>query len=265
MSVVLHELGGIKRTELVLFFEVHVDDTARPNTGHLGSVQSTHFGKQTRARSVASVLGEEDRDVVLLKLLGTDVEARLLERRVTTPRVDVVTPEINRIILVATVKVSSQVLTDSGIIVGSITDTNGAIVLALDVGLGITDSGLDESAGNGVVWLIGDLVTSKEAESVVVLHHLVHDAHVAAGERGCPSWSVTNDGVLGFGQICYNVDASISERIHAGLVVLGRVDGIDTNGVCLDLLEEFDVTLARSSVGERVGDLDGAIDRLCGV
>jgi hypothetical protein len=48
-------------------------------------------------------------------------------------------------------------------------------------------------------------------------------------------------------------------------VILGRVDGVDTDSVGLELLQELDVTLACSRVGERVDDVDLAVDGLCGV
>jgi hypothetical protein len=231
-------------TELVLLLEVHVNDTAGPDASHLGSVESANLGEKTRTRGVAAVLSEEDRDVILLELLSADIETRLLERRFAAPRVDVVTPEINGVLLVTAVKVGSEILTNLSIVVGGVADTDGAVVFALDVGLGITDSCLDESAGDGVVWLVGNLVTGEEAKSVVVLHHLVDNGHVALVESGGPSWVVTDDRVLGLRQICNNVDASIGERIHAVFVVFGRVDGVDTDRVCLDLLEVLDVTLA---------------------
>jgi hypothetical protein len=233
-----------KLTEFVLLLKVHVNNTARPDTSHLLSIQSADFSEQTGAGSVATVLGEKDGDVVVLKLLCANIEARLFERGVTAPGVDVVTPEVNSILGVATVEVRSQVLTNRSIVVGSVTDADFTVVLLLDVGLRITNGSLDESASNGVVWLVGDFITRKETESVVVLHHLVDNAHIALVEGGRPSWIVTNDRVFGLGQVRNNVDASISERGHTILVVLGRVDGIDTDRVGLKLLEILDVTLA---------------------
>lgn len=235
---------GAKLTELVLLLEVHVDNTTRPDTSHLLSVESTNLGEETGTGSVATVLSKEDRDVVLFEFLGTDIEARFLERRVTAPRVDVVAPEVNGVCLVTAVEVSSEVLTNLSIVVGGVSHTNLAVVLALDVCLGVANSGLDESAGNGVVGLVGNLVTGKEAKGIVILHHLIDNGHVALVDGGGPSWVVTDDGVLGLRQVGNNVDASIGECVHAVLVVLAGVDGVDTDGVGLELLEVLDVTLA---------------------
>ena len=233
----------------------HVDNTTGPDTSHLGAVKSTNFGEFAGAGSVAAVLGKEDRDVVLLELLGADVEAGLLERRITAPRVDVVAPEVNGVLALSAIEEAGEVLTDVSIIVGSISDTDGAVVLGLDVGLSVTDCCLDESAGERVVGLVGHLVTGEETESVVVLHQLVDDAGVTGEERRGPLCLVTVDRVAGLGQVCHNVDAGIGEGVHAVLVVLLGVDGIDTDRVGLELLEVLDVALAGSAVGKGVGDV----------
>ena len=255
----------VKLTELVLLFKVHVDDSTRPDASHLLAVKSTDFGEETRARGVAAVLSEEDWHIVLLELLGADVKARLLERRLTAPGVDVVAPEVDRGFLVTAVEISGQVGTNVGVIVGSIADTNLAVVLALEVGLGVTDSRLDESASNGVVGLVGDLVTSEETEGVVVLHQLVHHICVALVDDRVPLGIVSDNRVLRLRQIRDHVDASIGERVHAGLVVLGRIDGVYTDSVGLNLLEVLDVALACCRVGKRIHDLECAFGGLCGV
>jgi hypothetical protein len=252
-------------TKHVCLLEVHVHNASRPDTRHLLAVQSTDLSEETRTGSVATIFGEKDGDVVLLELLGSDVKARLLERRVTAPRVDVVAPKVDGGLLVTTIKVRGQVGTDISVVVGGIADTNLTVVLALDVGLGVADSRLDKSASHGVVGLVGNLVASEETHGVVVLHQLINHARVALIGLGCPSWVVSDDRVSRLRQVCNDVDASISEGVHACLVVRGRVDGVDTDGVCLDLLEVLDITLARRRVGEGVDDLELAIDRLCGV
>jgi hypothetical protein len=48
-------------------------------------------------------------------------------------------------------------------------------------------------------------------------------------------------------------------------VVFGWVDGVDTDGVGLHLLEVFNVALAGRRVSKRIGNLDSAVGRLCGV
>ena len=250
-------IQNLKLTELVLLLEVHVNNAAGPDTSHLLAVERTNLGELARTRSVATVLGEEDGDIVLLEILSLHVETRFGEGGVATPRVDVVTPEVNSILGVAAVEVVGHVLTDISIVVGSISHTNLAVLLALDVGLGITDSRLDESAGDCVVWLVGDLVTGKKAQCVVVFHQLINDAGVALIELYGPSWVVTVDGEPRLREIGYDIDSSICKRLHAVLVVLCGIDGIHTNSVGVEFLEVLNVTLARSGVGQRIGYLDG--------
>jgi hypothetical protein len=243
----------------------HVDNTTGPDTSHLGAVESTNLGELAGTGSVATVLGEEDRDVVVLELLGADVEARLLEGRVTAPRVDVVTPEVDGLLALSTVEEAGEVLTNVSIVVGSISNTDGTVVLGLDVSLGVADCSLDESAGQRVVRLVGHLVTGKETESVVVLHQLIDDVGVTGEEGSGPLRLLTVDRVARLGQVSNDVDASISESVHAVLVVLLGVDGIDTNCVGLELLEVLDVALAGGAVGKGVGDVKTLGVGGCGV
>lgn len=160
---VMIQLGGGGLTVVVLLLEVHVDNTTGPDTSHLGTVDSLNLGEDTGRGIVATVLSEESGDVVGLELLCPDIVSRLLEAGLSAPRVDVVTPEVDGLHSRSAVEVVSQVVTDLGIIVGSVTNTDLSVTLRLDVSLGITDRGLDEGTGVGVVSLVGDFVTSKEA------------------------------------------------------------------------------------------------------
>ncbi|OSS46304.1 hypothetical protein B5807_08526 [Epicoccum nigrum] len=207
------------QTVLVGLLEVHVDNTTGPDTSHLVAVESTDLSELTRTRGVAAVLGEENGNVVLLKLLGTDIKTGLLERRVTAPRVDVVAPEVDGRLAITAIEVVRQVLTDVSIVVGGVTDTDRAVVLALDVSLAVTDGSLDECRSQSVVGLVRDLVTSKETEGVVVLHQLIDDAGVAVVKGSGPLRIVAVDGVARLGQVSDNVDSGISKGVHALLVV----------------------------------------------
>ena len=209
------KVRGTRLTELVLLLEVHVDDTAGPDTCHLASVERANLCEFTGTGSVATVLSEEDRDVVLFEVLGLNIVTGLGEGRVTAPRVDVVAPEVNGAGGVAAVEVVGHVLADCSIVVGCVSNTNLTVILALDVGLGVTDSRLDEGTGDSVVGLVADLVTGEEAERVVVLHHLVNNASVAVVELDGPARVVTVDGQSRFRQVGYDVDSGVCELRHA--------------------------------------------------
>lgn len=60
------------------------------------------------------------------------------------------------------------------------------------------------------------------------------------------------DGIVSRVDIQRQVDASVRELLHALIMVLCVVDGIDTDGVDAQLLELLDVALAVAIVGNRV-------------
>lgn len=177
-AVARNEWKQVLLTKIVCLLEVHVDDATRPDRSHLGSKKSADFAECARLDLVAAVLGEKGRDRVGSKLLGARLVTRGRVAGIAAPRVDVVTPEVNGVGLVAAVEVVSHVDTNIGIVVGSVSDTDGTVTLLLYVGLGITDSSLDECTGVGVVGLVRDLVTSKETEDVGVVGQSIHHARV---------------------------------------------------------------------------------------
>jgi len=52
----------------------------------------------------------------------------------------------------------------------------------------------------------------------------------------------------------HRVNSSIAKGLHARVVVLGRVDAVDTNSVDVELLEEREVPRASISVDKGVGE-----------
>lgn len=136
---------------VVGFLEVHVDDTARPDIGHGGAVQGVDFGELAGLHSVAAVFGEEDGHGVVFEFLSARLVAGGLVAGVTAPGVDVVAPEVDALVAVLAVEVVSHVDADIRVVVGGVADTNGTVVLFLDVGLHVADSRLDERAGISVV------------------------------------------------------------------------------------------------------------------
>jgi hypothetical protein len=240
------------KTVLVGLLEVHVDDTTGPDISHLVAVKDRDVGELARLDLVATVLGKEDRDIVVLEVLGLDVVTGLGEGRVTAPRVDVVAPEVDGLRAIAAVEVVGHLVADLTIVVGRVSNTDRAVVLGLDVCLHVTNGSLDESAGVGVVGLVGNLVTSEETESVVVRSHRVNDLGVTGVELIVPRRVVADDGGIGLGQIGDDVDASVCKHRHALVVVGGGVNGVDTDGVCAELLENGKITRAAGNIGEGV-------------
>lgn len=246
-----------KLTIVVSLLKVHVDDTTAEDSRHLVTIESSGFLEDTvgsTAGQVAAVLGEEDGDRVVGEESGLGVIARLLHGALAAPGVDVVAPEVNGVGLVTAVEVVGHLGADIDVVVGGIADTHPAVLLGLDVGLGVTNSGLDESRGSGVVLGVGDLVTGEEADDVGVLLHLVDHGRVAGVQVGVPAGGVSVDGHGGLAQIREDVDAGSLEQGHAGRVVGRGVDGVGSDHVGAELLQQRDITLAVGLAGQRVDE-----------
>ena len=173
-------------TIIVGFLEVHVDNATRPHLVHGGAVNRANLLEGTSALSVAAILGEEDRDVVVRELGDTVRVAGLLVGGITTPRVDIVAPEVDRGGRIATVEVVGQIDSGLGIVIVGIADANGAVVLRLDVGFHVSHSGLDESSRLGVGGIVCHFVTGKETKRVGVFCHGVNHRGVSAVQLGVP-------------------------------------------------------------------------------
>lgn len=245
-------------TIVVGFLVVHVDDTAAENLGHGIGVESASLLEDTGSsaiRQVATVLGEEDGDRVILEEINLLVIARLGHGALSAPRVDVVTPEVNGLLGLAAVEVIGDIGADIGVIVGSVANTHGSVLLVLDVLLGITNGSLDKGGRGSVGLVVADLVTGKEADDVGVLGKLVNNRGVSLVESDIPLRVVTVDGQRRLAQIRNDVDAGIIEQFHAlGVVGLG-VDGVGSDGVGAELLEQRNIALAGHGIGERVDEL----------
>ena len=248
----LYWFSGYFLTIVIILLEVHVHNATAENWSHLVTIDGLNFGEFTGLNIVASVLGKEQGDVEVFELLDNGFIARFLVGRVTAPGIDVITPEINGFFGLSAVEVVSHVFADIGIIIGGISDTHGAVILLLDVGLHITNSSLDIGAGFGVGLVVGDFVTGKETDDIGVGSEFVDNGGVAFIEIIVPLGVVTVDGGCRLSQIGNNVDASIVKEFHTLLVILLRVDGIDTDGVGVEFLQERDITFAGLDVGERV-------------
>lgn len=245
-------LGLQNLTVVVRLLEIHIDNTARPHLGHGITVQSLHLSESARSNFIAAVLSKEDGNGVVAELLGAVLVSRLRVGRVTTPRVDIVTPKVDGLIIGRAVKVVSQVITDRRDISSGVANTHGPVSLLLDILLHVAHRSLDESGrvrgGNGV----GDLIAGEEANRVVVLGQLVDHAGVAGVQAREPGWVVAVNGLGWVREIGDQVDACIGQQLHTLRVVGTGVDRVGSDDVGAKLLENGNITLASGGIGQGV-------------
>lgn len=238
---------------------VLVDQTTRVDAGHLGRVESTDLLELTGV-GVAAVLGEEERDTVAGEVLHLLVPAGDLERRGITPGVVVEGEEVTALVICTTVHVLGH-LEAVGIDVGSrVPNRNVTQVASTQVRANVTSDSLDVGSSLGRGAIVDNLVAGEEGQGVVILSEHVDGSEdvlkVDVVVRGLRIGTVQC--VLGSVDIQDKVDASIGEGLHALIVVLGVVDRVHTDGVEAQVLELLDITLAASSISDRVCKLGGA-------
>lgn len=248
--------------------EVEVHDTAGPYGVHLRSVQDWCIAECSWLHGIASILqfvsgrsrtavwtahlSKEHWYVIALKFLRSCLVSRLLERGVTTPRIDVVSPKIYAVVRVSTIQIVREWLADVRIISSSVAHTNWAIVLRLDVCLGISNRGFDEWCGESLVRLVDNLVACEEAQKVGVIGHDVHHACVSGEDVCVPHWIIRLNGLRWTRQICHDIDSRVREQSHALCMVLSRINGVDSDGISGELLEVGNVTPASGRICQRV-------------
>lgn len=251
-------MGGAGHTVVVGILEVLVDNTTGKPVVHLRAVHDGDVAEGTGLDGDTTVLGEEVRDGVVAQILGHDVVAGLSVGGVAAPLVDIVTEEVDGFVRVTAVEVVDKVGTDLGDIGGGVTDTDGAVVLGLDVGLHVTHGGLDVGAGTGGVDAVGVLVTREEAQSVGVVGQRVDHAGVVVVQVNGPLRVAAVNGVVGGGQIRQHVDTCVGEQVHTGGVVRVWVDVVDTHHVGVEFLQVGQIPLADGLVGEGIDEIDRA-------
>jgi len=197
------------QTVVVGLLVVHVDNTSRPDTGHVARVKSLDLGELSWLNLVTSVLREENWNTQVLVLRGDVQVTRGLEGGSTTPFIHVNTEEISSLILITASKVVSQVNSDLDVVVTGVSHRNGSVALFLNVGLGVSDSSLDVSGSIGVGGFVGDLVTSKETHHVGVVVELVHHVGVSGQQVQVPLRVGSVDGEIWLGQVGNHIDASL--------------------------------------------------------
>jgi hypothetical protein len=218
---------------------------------------------------IASSLREEDGDReilgVFLELVigGMFVSARI------TPGVGVDAKKLDGLRrIAATRKVVLEhraKLLDIG---RGVADGNPAIALAFPVRTHVSHSSFEKRSSEGVL-LLGDvLVAHEESQDVVVAVECVHNASEAielvlapalvglgelAGSAG-RSHDATHGSDVGIKsvQVDEEVDASISECLHAAIMVGIGIDMIHAQGVGAELLHQLDISLALLRVDERI-------------
>lgn len=252
------EGGGAGHTVVVGILEVLVDNTTGKPVVHLRAVHDGDVAEGTRLDGDTTVLGEEVRDGVVAQILGHDVVAGLGVGGVTAPLVDIVTEEVDGFVRVTAVEVVDEVGTDLGDISSGVTDTDGAVVLGLDVGLHVTHGGLDVGTGTGGVDTVGVLVTREEAQSVGVVGQRVDYAGVVVVQVNGPLRVAAVNGVVGGGQIRQHVDTCVGEQVHTGGVVRVWVDVVDTHHVGVEFLQVGQIPLADGLIGEGIDEIDRA-------
>lgn len=232
--------------------KIHVHDPSGPDRAHLRAVEGLHLGERTRLDLVASVLGEKGRDRVRRELLSARTVAGLSVRGVAAPRIDVLAPKVDRVHLITAVEVVGDVYSDAGIVVGCISDTDGAIVLLLDIRLHIADGSLDKGARICVTGGVRNLVAGEEAEDIGVSGHGVDHACVAGIQRVVPLGIIAIDGLVWSRKIGNDIDAGVGQRGHRGIVVGGGVERVDTNDVGSELEKVWNIAIDTRGVCERV-------------
>ena len=244
VSIVPFSRITFRRTIIVRLLEVHVDNTTGPHVVHIWAIERLDFSEFTGLNLVATVLRKEDWDVPLCELLGADIVAGLRDAGVTAPGIDVVAPEVDCVRAIAAVKITRQVLADVSVVIGGISDTNGPIVLLLDIGLHVTGGSLNKGASIGVGIVVRDFVAGKEAKGVGILCHDIDNGCVASIEIVVPVGVVADDGVARCREIRNDIDASGGQGVHAIIMVLIRVNSVDTDSVGAKLGEIRNISLA---------------------
>lgn len=232
--------------------EVHVHNATRPHLGHGIPVEGRHLGELPRLDFIAAIFGEEHGDGVVAELFGARLIARVSIAGVAAPRVDVVSPEIDGLVVVFAVKVVGHVVPDIRHIRGGISHAHRAIPFLLDVGLHVANSGLDVRTGVRGRHGVGHLIAGEEPDGVVVLGQLIDDAGIPLVQIDSPRGIAAVDGLAGRRQVGDHVDASFGQQVHA-LGVVGRgIDVVCANHVGPQLLHQGDIALAGVDIGEGI-------------
>ena len=253
--VKLLDVGAVNLNETVLgvLLRVFVDKTTGVDRGHVGAVDGLDLVELTLV-GVAAKLGEEDGNAVILELLNLLVPTSTSEGVGVTPRVVVEGVEVRTDSVLTAVHVVSHLVAVGLDVSCTIADGDLAKLASVHVRLDVTGDSLNEGSAVGGGVIVDDLVTREEEKGVLVGSELLDGRENAlkvdlvVGDLG----RSTVDRVLGSVDVEREVDASISQSVHAFVVVGCVVNSVDTDGVDAKLLEFGDVALAACYIGDGV-------------
>lgn len=238
---------------VVLLFKVHVDNTAGPDVSHVGRVQGGGISKHTGLDDVAAVLGEEDRDGHVGKLGGSvGVTGGLKVDSGAAPFVHVDSVKVSGVGLAAAGKVVRKVTSGIGIVVSRVTNGDGSVLFGGHVSLCISNGGLDKGGSISVCVVVSNLITSKETQHVAVSLHDIDNGDISLIEVKSPAGRISNDGQAGLRHVGNDIDSVLGKQVHAVIVGLGGVDGVDSNDVCFQVEQVGEVSLAGCKVSQGV-------------
>ena len=247
-------LGDVDDSVSVLLHGVLVHETAGVDGGHLLLVHEGADLAKVAAVGGAAVLGQEDRQAIVGKVLDLDVPARGLEVALA-PRVVVKGEEVGALLVGAAVEVLGRLHAVLGHVGGRVADGDGAVLARLDVGPHVAVGGLDiRSRERALGLIVDDLVSGEEGKGVVVLGELVDGGEDALQVDGVVGGvgGLAVDGVQRVVDVEGDVDAGVRESLHALLVRLGVVGRVDTDNVDAEILEPLDILKADLGVGKGV-------------
>lgn len=140
-----------------------------------------------------------------------------------------------------------------------VTDGNLPEPTATNILTKIPSNSLDIRRGGRRRTIIDNLITGEESQSILILGELLD------GSKDVLQIDIivgllrlrAIDRVLGGIDVEHEVDASIGQRIHTLIVILGVVDRVDTDGVDAQFLELGDIALAAVDIGDGVREIGG--------
>lgn len=227
-------------TEIIGLLKVLVDNTTAHDLAHVGRVEGSGLIKGSLSSStgkIAPILGEKDGDRIVLEGLDETVISGFLKITRTAPRVDVVAKEVDGLVGITAVEVGRKVITDVGVVVGSIANAHPSVVLVRDVLLCVPDGSFDVGRRTSVVGLVADLVASEKAENIGISSHGIDDRLVVVEKLHVPRGIAAVNRKARLAEVGNDVDAGIIEQLHANGVVRGGIDGVCSDDVGTELGE----------------------------
>ena len=253
LSVLLDVNQAVFRLCGIALHAVLVHETSRVDGSHLGSIDGSDLAELALGLDAAE-FGKEDGDGVVAERLDLLlISGGLVVGRIT-PRVVIEGKEVGSLIVGSAVEIVGGFDTVVVNVGSGVPDRDGAVSTVANVLFHVTGDSLDVGSGRGRLDVVDDFVTREEKEGVAVLLELINGGKDALEVFGVVrrAWLVLSNGVLGRIYVKGQVDTSLCEGIHAFVVALAVVDGIDTDRVELEFFELCNVLLADIGIGQRV-------------